>query len=408
MTHSSQGSPLNIDDLSPHTLHKLLAQLYPKAKVSKVTVASRAACGDGLASTADRITLDVQYSESEKLPSRIILKTLLLHRLVRLGLPAILSLSAVIRLIKHVPILGGIGERALFSLIGVFQKHFPQAPDAMYEIESRFYSEIRPTLEIEAPEVFGALYDNQSRHFAILMEDLSAKDAHFPNATETQTLHTMKSVLSAMAILHARYWNSSELEGSLTWVPTRFEDGMFPVFDGIGFDLIRYQVESNQFKKDIIGPIGKTVQELWDGMWRSQHLLEIGPKTLLHGDTHVGNTYVLPNGDGGLLDFQLLVKGNPLIDVAYYIITGLSSEERNTHEQALIQHYLDELKANGVDAPSMTSANRDYRLASLWGLVIGWLITPPVNYGVEITSANVQRTTQAVIDLKAFSLIDGV
>jgi hypothetical protein len=38
--------------------------------------------------------------------------------------------------------------------------------------------------------------------------------------------------------------------------------------------------------------------------------------------------------------------------------------------------------------------------------VIGWLITPPVNYGVPITAANIQRTTDAIIDLDAFAALE--
>ena len=133
-------------------------------------------------------------------------------------------------------------------------------------------------------------------------------------------------------------------------------------------------------------------------------LLQSGPRTLLHGDTHVGNSYVLPDGTSGLLDFQLLVKGNWCIDVTYYLITALDIETRRQHEAELLDYYLTELDRQGVDrVPDFEEAWHDHRLASIWGLVIGWLITPPVNYGEEITAANIERTTAAVIDLDAFS-----
>jgi hypothetical protein len=40
-----------------------------------------------------------------------------------------------------------------------------------------------------------------------------------------------------------------------------------------------------------------------------------------------------------------------------------------------------------------------YRQTAIWGLVIGWLICPPVNYGVDITSANIHRLVCACKDL---------
>jgi hypothetical protein len=41
----------------------------------------------------------------------------------------------------------------------------------------------------------------------------------------------------------------------------------------------------------------------------------------------------------------------------------------------------------------------------LWGLVIGWLITPPENYGQEITAENTKRMVAAVEDFDALAAI---
>jgi hypothetical protein len=101
-----------------------------------------------------------------------------------------------------------------------------------------------------------------------------------------------------------------------------------------------------------------------------------------------------------------LVKGNPLIDVSYYIITALDADSRIKHQHELLQYYLDQLKELGIEAMTFDSAWQDYRLSSLWGLVIGWLITPSVNYGEDITSANIERTAKAVVDLDVYSLLE--
>jgi len=409
MTEHTTDDLFRLDsrDLTATNLDSLIAELNQGVEVASFEVSDRAACGDGIASTADRITLNVSYRENRAgLPNQIILKTLLLNPALRLGLPAILSLSSVVSVLERIPLVGELASRLLFVIVGVFQKYCPQAPDAMYEVESRFYNQLRPQLAIEAPRTFGARYDARTRQFAVLMEDLILRGARFPNALESLPLDTVRSTLSNLARLHARYWNRPELDTELDWVPTRLEGGMYPVFNGIGFDLIRYQVESNPFKSRIIAPIGRSVRELWDGLWESQRLLQNGPRTLLHGDTHVGNSYVLPDGTSGLLDFQLLVKGHWCIDVSYYLITALDIETRRQHEAELIREYLAELARQGVDpVPSFDEAWHAHRLSSIWGLVIGWLITPPVNYGEEVTAANIERTTAAVIDLDAFSAL---
>ena len=41
----------------------------------------------------------------------------------------------------------------------------------------------------------------------------------------------------------------------------------------------------------------------------------------------------------------------------------------------------------------------------IWGLVIGWLITPPVNDGVPISVANISRLVSAADDLESFRAI---
>ena len=40
-----------------------------------------------------------------------------------------------------------------------------------------------------------------------------------------------------------------------------------------------------------------------------------------------------------------------------------------------------------------------------WGLVIGWLICPPNNYGEQVWSANVSRLVAACVELGTFSLL---
>ncbi len=397
---------LDVRNIRPATLDAVFGTLHAGTSVQGFEVLERAACGDGLASTADRLKLQLRYARNPAaLPETVVFKTLLLNPLLRMGLPAILSLSSAVALFEKLPWIGAAAARLLFVIVGVYQKYCPQAPDAMYAVESRFYRDIRPHLQIEAPRVFGAHYDARTRHFAVLMEDLTQRSARFPNALESLPLDTVRSALRTMAQMHAHYWNDSALDTTMDWVPTRFDGGMYPVFSGIGYDLIRYQVEQHSFKQQILAPLGRSVRELWDAMWQTQRQLMSGPRTLLHGDTHVGNTYVLPDGSSGLLDFQLLVKGHPMIDVTYYLMTALDTDRRRQHERTLIQEYLDTLTSLGVHAPSMAQAWHDHRLAALWGLVIGWLITPPVNYGEAITRANLERLTQAVIDLDAFGTL---
>lgn len=402
--------PRDLDDLDPGRMTRLLARRRSGVRVTDVRVVERARCGDGVASTADRVLLELTYAPGADagLPRRMILKTLLLNRLFRFGHSAIVGLKRAVGVAERLPGIGARAAEALFVAVGRYQERFPHAPDAMYRNEVRFYDSVRDELPIEAPATHGAFFDDRTRHFGVLMEDLRERGARFPNALESQDLGTVRDLLGQLAAMHARHWNGPRLSADLSWIPTRLAGGMFPVFDGIGYELIRYQVDTHESKAALLAPLGRDVETLWRDLWRSQRILDGHSRTLLHGDPHIGNTYVLPDGHAGLLDFQLLARGCFANDVGYLVATALDSETRRNHERELLAFYRNALAEAGVkEPPSADEAWDLYRLAMIWGLVIGWLITPPVNYGEAITSANIARMVTACRDLDAFALAEG-
>jgi hypothetical protein len=397
--------PSSLDRLTPELMTALLAEQRPGAVVTNVDVLQTAHRGDGVASTADRVALELSYEADVGLPSRMLLKTVLLHRGLRFGSSSIELTGKVFDVLGAVPF--GFRLRPwVFSAIGAYQRRYPHAPDAMYVNEVRFYRTIRPHLSIEAPECFGSIFDEDHRSFGVLMEDLTLRGARFPNATTTVSVEEITRLLATLATLHARYWESPLLGSELRWIATPVSGGMYPVFRALGLDLIRNQVETNAYKAALIEPLGQTVDELWGALWKAQHMLATGPQTLLHGDPHIGNTYLLPEQRGGLLDWQLMVRGRWAHDFPYLLITGLTVEGRRKHERDLLSFYLEELRRHGVESPpDLNDAWLRYRQAAIWGLVIGWLITPTENYGEAITAANLLRLVTALRDLETLDAL---
>ncbi len=397
--------PSSLDRLTPEVMTALLAEQRPGARVTHVNVVESAHRGDGVASTADRVALDLEYESDVGLPSRMLLKTVLLHRFLRFGPSAIQMTGKVFDVLGSFP-LGARLRPSVFSAIGAYQRRYPHAPDAMYVNEVQFYRTIRPHVSIEAPECFGSIFDEAHRSFGVLMEDLTLRGARFPNALTSVSFEEIRGLLATLAALHARYWASPLFASELQWLATPVSGGMYPVFQALGLDLIRNQVETNAYKAALIEPLGKTVDELWDTLSKAQEILATGPQTLLHGDPHIANTYLLPDGRGGFLDWQLMVKGRWAHDFTYLLITGLASEDRRKHERDLLSFYLDELRRHGVDSvPGHNEAWLRYRQAAIWGLVIGWLITPTENYGEAITAANISRLVAAVQDLETLEAL---
>jgi len=356
--------PANIDELTPAIIQAALSERSQGVFVDEVKIVAAKRCGDGVASTADRVVLDLSYRPGADagLPRRMILKTMLAS---------------------------------------------PHAPATMYHNEVRFYSELRQDIDIETPAVFASNFDSATGRFGLLLEDLNARDARFPSALDPVSLTEVRSILGHLATLHAQFWDSPRFTGDLAWMSTPILGGMADVFDLIGLELIEDQVSRYPFKAELIAPLHRTLPQLWDLLWQVQRQHTAAPATLLHGDPHLGNTYLLPGDCGGLLDWQLMMRGSWAHDVTYLIVTSLAPETRQRHQRDLISEYLDLLGEAGVaKVPTATDAFQQYRSAALWGLVIGWLICPPENYGQPITEANIKRTLAAVIDLDTLAAIE--
>lgn len=357
--------PADPAELTPEFLTRVLARRFPDVEVTAVELVAVKRCGDGVASTADRVVLDLTYGSGADagLPGRMVLKTMLSS---------------------------------------------PHAPGEMFETEVRFYQEIRPELTVETPRAFAAGFDPATKQFGLLLEDLSVRGARFPDATQPVTPDEVGALLAQLARLHAPFWGSDRFDGDLAWVATPASGGMADVFDRHGLALIKDQVRRHPFKAEIIAPLGADLDELWAALGASRAQLLTAPATLLHGDTHIANTYLLPDGSGGLLDWQLQVRGCFAHDVIYLISTALDPETRRHEASRLLDGYLAQLAVLGVvDVPALDEAWEWCRRAVVWGLVIGWLITPPENYGVEITVAATERMVAAVADLDGLAVLGG-
>ena len=56
-------------------------------------------------------------------------------------------------------------------------------------------------------------------------------------------------------------------------------------------------------------------------------LIDTPPHTVMHGDAHPGNVY-FRNGEAGLLDWQAVRRGHPSRELAYTLITSMTTADR--------------------------------------------------------------------------------
>jgi aminoglycoside phosphotransferase (APT) family kinase protein len=93
------------------------------------------------------------------------------------------------------------------------------------------------------------------------------------------------------------------------------------------------------------------------------------PVCIVHGDTHLGNLYIEPDGTPGFLDAQTN-RGPWQFEVNYHLIVALDMLDRRQWEKPLLVRYLEALRSHGVDAPSFEEAWEAYRRETAYGYFI--------------------------------------
>ncbi|PZU08365.1 MAG: hypothetical protein DI606_15425 [Sphingobium sp.] len=358
--------PTSTAGITVDYINALMATTMADARVASVRIVDAKTYGEQMVSTAGRVSIEVDHAPGARtdLPTRLVLKL----------------------------------TRAVDQIMAPF-----------YANEVALYVCLRPELNIEAPRCFGGDFNPSTTHFGLLLEDLNARDAHFPNVTMRTGPDDVRPLLDQLARLHATFWQSPRFDRDLRWVETHVRGGVATMMNDLAPTYIAHEVETENFKRELVQRLRTTPARLLAGVQAVQRHQSTLPQTLLHGDTHLGNTYRLPDGTAGLLDWQLAVRGYAMHDVNYIITTGLSIGDRRTHERDLLAYYLDRLGQEGVeDRPSFDSAWQEYRRALVWGVYVGWLTTPVINYGWEINVLNHLRLTTAYEDLDTAKLVEAL
>jgi aminoglycoside phosphotransferase (APT) family kinase protein len=154
-----------------------------------------------------------------------------------------------------------------------------------------------------------------------------------------------------------------------------------------------------------------TGSELFGDIWaRYIRTLTAAPQTLLHGDPHIGNTYVLPDDTVGFLDWQMVRRGNFSLDLGYFLQGALTIEDRRNHERDLVGEYRRALSLPDDEMPTAEEIWLRYRASVAHGLAI-WIATLSGGDAwqrPEICLAFAQRYSAAFVDLETRDALDSI
>jgi Phosphotransferase enzyme family len=224
-------------------------------------------------------------------------------------------------------------------------------------------------LPLEHPVVYAAPIDEAAEDFVLVMEDLTARAADPRDALRPLTVEQAASGVRGLGRMHGKFWGPRISDcRELDWVEP------FVAWDGMQWAPLPAAQErlGPETPPEVLAlSIGELVDDIWKPFIGS---LTRAPQTLLHGDPHIGNTYVLPDGEVGFLDWQVLRRGNWSLDLGYFLQGALTVEDRRSHERALLAEYRDALGLPADELPSPDEIWLRYRASVAHGLCT-WLAT---------------------------------
>ncbi|CAK7218033.1 hypothetical protein SEUCBS140593_003406 [Sporothrix eucalyptigena] len=313
---------------------------------------------------------------------------------------------------KYILLKGGFNP-AMFAVPG-YKPILLRAYTREVDMFTKFVPTLPKDTVLQVPKVYWA--GANSDQAILAMEDLSSAGFVFGDPTRTYSLAAVSSGIEQLAALHAQTWGWSTAEGdnessstlpsasALAWLEPNIYDvtmrGLLGMWDELILGAERPQLPGI----------------LKDSRERTSLALETyfasrNPRfrCLVHGDPHSGNTYLKgvdsDKEEVRFLDWQIVHIGTAFHDLAYFMVSMLTVEERRTHEQAILDQYLAALARHGGpqlsrDDPEIMT---EYRKAMMTGL--GWVLTPHSMQAKERVAAMVERYAAAIVDHKTIELL---
>lgn len=269
--------------------------------------------------------------------------------------------------------------------------------------EVAFYTQIAPALRRGlVPLCFDAQYDEATRAWHLLLEDLTDTHAVATQWPLPPARPQCEAVLTALARFHAAWWDDPRLGASVgTWLDGRAADER----------LQRLTENFARFADRLGDDLPPARRDLYE------RLLGVAPRlqaryrshrnvTVIHGDAHVWNCF-LPHGEGlgaRLFDWDNWRVNVATNDLAYMMALHWYPDRRQRLEQVMLDHYHGVLLAGGVSGYDRRALGEDYRLSVLWQIMTP-VLQAASNIPPLIWWGHLQRILLAVDDLHCEGLL---
>lgn len=291
-----------------------------------------------------------------------------------------------------------VGAPAVVWLKAGYEPHSATLyKDGIYALEPKVYAELLPGLPVRAPRHHGTTYDELAGEGVVLLEDLGgAARINSPESDITP------DEVAAMLLMLARMHGTTSRPG---WLAAR--PWIQPALEGFGEpqSYLTYMGEPANIERFLKWPRSADFppsmfdpQAIHDGLRRVfDWSMSVKQPCLVHGDAHVGNSYVDAEGRPGMLDWQCVRRSGWAFDVSYYLTSALSVEDRRKHERELLKDYLGAFVAAGGPAQDWDEAWSDFGLALGYGFS-AWLANDPALQSERNNTIVSHRFAWAIVD----------
>jgi Ser/Thr protein kinase RdoA (MazF antagonist) len=270
------------------------------------------------------------------------------------------------------------------------------------ETEARFYKQLAPALGDGIPRSFGSEFDPLTGRYVIVLEDMTTSPCEFPDTLHPLSTDQMALLMEVFAQLHGTFWGKlgekSGGGGAFGWLTAPSEAStnlLTPALMKMSArklaDRTTIPIESGRF--------------LWEHYQAATELVDAGPHTVLHGDSHPGNTY-FRDGRAGLLDWQVVRRGHPARDLTYTLVLGMPTADRRAAERDLLDVYRKAVASAGGPEFDRDELWNRYRQAVTYAFV-----SPLTTAGLggmqteAISLEGLQRAVAAIEDLETVAAL---
>jgi aminoglycoside phosphotransferase (APT) family kinase protein len=242
-----------------------------------------------------------------------------------------------------------------------------------YARELAFYGQVAASAPLRTPRAHVAQMASDSTDFVLVLEDLCEWENGDHHAG--LPLDRARACIAQLAGLHAWSTQNGAIADAFPSLDTPIARQVFPALFTEG-----WQVYREHARAPVPPAISRHAERFGEHAAVALEALT-ERRMLVHGDIRADNLFFA--GDAlAIVDFQLTARATGIVDVAYLVSQGLTTQERGGRDEQLVREYLALLADRGVRDYGFDEAWRHYRAAAAFFLVFpvvairGWELLP--------------------------------